>query len=53
MLLLSGATHYVRDETISENLDWHQVRFLQRHLGVTPREPATAPARPATPAVSL
>jgi dipeptidyl-peptidase-4 len=52
VLLLSGATHHVRDETISENLDWHQVRFLQQHLGVTPRGPATAPARPAAPAAS-
>jgi dipeptidyl-peptidase-4 len=53
VLLLAGATHDVRDETIFENLHWHQVRFLQRHLGVTPRGLATAPASPAGPAASL
>jgi dipeptidyl-peptidase-4 len=39
VLLLPGATHHVRDETTSESLHWHQVRFLQQHLG------AKAPAR--------
>ena len=53
VLLLAGATHDVRDETIFENLYRHQVRFLQQHLGVTPRGPATAPAGPAAPAASL
>ena len=38
VLLLPGATHRVPDETTSENLDWHELRFLQQHLG------ATAPA---------
>src|SRR5215468_6328691 len=52
VLLLAGATHHVRDETISENLYWHQVRFLQQHLGVKSRGPATAPAGPAAPAAS-
>jgi len=52
VLLLAGATHHVRDETISENLYWHQVRFLQQHLGAKSRGPATAPAGPAAPAAS-
>jgi len=29
----------VLDETTSENLDWHELRFLRQHLSVT------APAR--------
>ena len=53
VLLLAGAAHDVRDETIVENLYRHQVRFLQEHLGVTPRGPGTAPAGPAAPAASL
>ena len=49
MLLLTGVTHHARDETAFENLLWHQVRFLQRHLGVAAREApaAVAPAGPA------
>jgi dipeptidyl-peptidase 4 len=46
VLLLSGATHHVRDETAFENLHWHQVRFLQQHLGV---KPPVAPAAASTP----
>jgi dipeptidyl-peptidase 4 len=50
VLLLTGVTHHARDETTFENLLWHQVRFLQRHLGVVPREaPATARSGPAAP----
>jgi dipeptidyl-peptidase 4 len=52
VLLLPGATHRVGDETISENLHWHQLRFLQQHLGVKPCGAATAPASPAAPAAS-
>jgi dipeptidyl-peptidase-4 len=33
VLPLSSATHSVSDEAAAENLLWHQVRFLQRHLG--------------------
>jgi dipeptidyl-peptidase 4 len=41
VLLLTGVTHHARDETTFENLLWHQVRFLQRHLGVAaPEAPA-------------
>ena len=51
VLLLTGVTHHARDETVFENLLWHQVRFLQRHLGVTPREaPATGGNGPAAAA---
>ena len=46
VLLLSGTTHHVRDETVFENLHWHQVRFLQRHLGV---KPPGAPAAASAP----
>jgi dipeptidyl-peptidase 4 len=42
VLLLSGATHHIRDETAFENLHWHQVRFLQQHLGAQP--PGRLPA---------
>jgi len=35
----TSPTHLVLDETTSENLDWHELRFLRQHLG------ATAPAR--------
>jgi dipeptidyl-peptidase-4 len=34
VLLLPGAGHQAPSEAIAENLLWHQVRFLQRHLGV-------------------
>jgi len=33
VLPLTGATHRVSDETANENLLWHEVRFLRRHLG--------------------
>jgi dipeptidyl-peptidase-4 len=29
----TGATHRVSDETADENLLWHEVHFLRRHLG--------------------
>ena len=32
VLPLTGATHRVSDETADENLLWHEVRFLRRHL---------------------
>jgi dipeptidyl-peptidase 4 len=38
VLLLPGAGHQAPSEEIAEKLLWHQVRFLQRHLGVD-REP--------------
>ena len=34
VLLLPGAGHQALSEEIAEKLLWHQVRFLQRHLGV-------------------
>ena len=34
VLLLPGAGHQAPSEEIAEKLLWHQVRFLQRHLGV-------------------
>jgi dipeptidyl-peptidase 4 len=43
VLLLPEATHRVRDETITENLDWRQVRFLQHHLDAPPPPAARAP----------
>jgi dipeptidyl-peptidase-4 len=36
VLLLPGATHWVRDEATGEKLFWHQARFLRRHLGARP-----------------
>jgi dipeptidyl-peptidase-4 len=33
VLPLTGATHRVSDETADENLLWHEVHFLRRHLG--------------------
>ena len=39
VLLLPGATHDVRDEATSENLHWHEARFLQQHLAAEPPEP--------------
>ena len=38
VLLLPGATHDVRDEATSENLHWHEARFLQQHLAAEPPE---------------
>jgi dipeptidyl-peptidase-4 len=34
VLLLPGVGHRAIGTTITENLLWHQVRFLQRHLGI-------------------
>jgi dipeptidyl-peptidase 4 len=34
VLLLSGVGHQAIGTAITENLLWHQVRFLRRHLGV-------------------
>jgi dipeptidyl-peptidase-4 len=34
VLLLPGVGHQAMGVAITENLLWHQVRFLQRHLGV-------------------
>jgi dipeptidyl-peptidase-4 len=36
VLLLPGIGHQAIGVAITENLLWHQVRFLQRHLGVDP-----------------
>lgn len=33
ILLLPGVGHDAMKSSIAENLLWHQVRFLQRHLG--------------------
>jgi dipeptidyl-peptidase 4 len=33
VLPLTGATHRVSDDTAGENLLWHEVHFLRRHLG--------------------
>jgi dipeptidyl-peptidase 4 len=33
VLPLTGATHRISDETAGENLLWHEVHFLRRHLG--------------------
>jgi dipeptidyl-peptidase-4 len=33
VLLLPGIGHHAMSAPITENLLWHQVRFLQRHLG--------------------
>jgi hypothetical protein len=37
VLLLPGVGHLALSEEIAEKLLWHQVRFLQRHLGVDRR----------------
>ena len=34
VLLLADVTHHPRDPNITENLLWHEVRFLQRNLGM-------------------
>ena len=45
VLLLPGAGHQAMTSPATENLLWHQVRFLQRHLGVAPADrPAGRPA---------
>jgi len=36
VLLLPGAGHQALSEEIGEQVLWHQVRFLQRHLRATP-----------------
>jgi hypothetical protein len=36
-VLLPGVGHLALSEEIAEKLLWHQVRFLQRHLGVDRR----------------
>ena len=36
VLLLPGVGHQAMGVAITESLLWHQVRFLQRHLGVDP-----------------
>jgi dipeptidyl-peptidase 4 len=36
-LLLPGVGHQAIGTAVTENLLWHQVRFLQRHLGVDRR----------------
>jgi len=33
VLPLTGATHRVSDDTAEENLLWHELHFLRRHLG--------------------
>ncbi len=33
VLPLTGATHQVSEETTAENLLWHELHFLRRHLG--------------------
>ena len=39
LLLLPGVGHRVMDQDIAESLLWRQVRFLQQHLNVKPRDP--------------
>ena len=39
VLLLPGVGHQAMGSAIAENLLWHQVRFLQRHLGAHPAAP--------------
>jgi len=36
VLLLPGVGHQAMGDTVTEQLLWHQVRFLQRHLRVDP-----------------
>jgi dipeptidyl-peptidase-4 len=33
VLPLTSATHRVSDQTTEENLLWHELHFLRRHLG--------------------
>jgi dipeptidyl-peptidase 4 len=40
VLLLPGVGHQAMGAAVTENLLWHQVRFLQRHLGVVARTSA-------------
>lgn len=40
VLLLPGAGHQVMGQPVSENLLWHQVRFLQHHLHAEPHQPS-------------
>jgi dipeptidyl-peptidase 4 len=39
VLLVPGAGHPDMGPAVPENLLWHQVRFLQHHLGVDPARP--------------
>ncbi len=41
VLLLPGVGHQAMNSPIAGNLLWHQVRFLQRHLGAGRPEPAS------------
>jgi fermentation-respiration switch protein FrsA (DUF1100 family) len=41
VLLLPGVGHQAMGDPVTEQLLWHQVRFLQRHLRV---DPETGPA---------
>ena len=41
VLPLTGATHRVSDEAADENLLWHEVHFLRRHLGQGPSPAAS------------
>jgi dipeptidyl-peptidase 4 len=43
VLLLPGAGHPNMGPGISEQLLWHQLRFLQQHLGITPRQETVTP----------
>jgi dipeptidyl-peptidase 4 len=45
VLPLTDATHMTREETTAENLLWHQVRFLRRHLGGKQPEGVEGPAQ--------
>jgi dipeptidyl-peptidase 4 len=47
VLPLTDATHMTREETTTENLLWHQVRFLQQHLGGKQAGPGRLGDRPA------
>jgi dipeptidyl-peptidase-4 len=49
LLLMPGIGHRAMDQDIAESLLWRQVRFLQQHLNVEPRDPA----RPAPTAAAL
>jgi len=35
VLLMPGVGHQAMDSTLTENMLWHQVRFLRRHLGAS------------------
>jgi len=46
VLPLTGATHQVSGEAAAENLLWHEVGFLRRHLGDGPSRGPRPPAEP-------